>query len=66
MYYWFRPPIHLCSSVDTERTLCGTRVTGLSPTVRPLPADADTTTYFDDRAADVCPTCERVERADLE
>ncbi|WP_254841340.1 hypothetical protein [Natronomonas marina] len=63
MFYWFRPPIHLCESADPERALCGARVTGVSPTVRPFPEDADPVEYFEDRNAEVCGNCERVREA---
>ena len=59
MFYWFRPPVHLCESASPERALCGTPVTGLSPTIRSFPDDADPAAYFEDREADVCGNCER-------
>lgn len=63
MFYWYRPRIHLCQAADAERALCGTSITGLSPTTRPLPGDAEVPEYFADRDADVCGNCVRVYEA---
>ena len=60
MYYWFRPAVHICESPDADRTICGATITGVSPTIRPLPEDADSVEYFDDRDAEACGNCRRV------
>lgn len=60
MYYWFRPSVHFCEGADAERTLCGAAVTGVSPTIRPLPEDSDPEELFDDREANVCGNCLRI------
>lgn len=60
MYYWFRPQIHVCESPDADRALCGAKITGLSPTVRPLPSEADPVAHFEDRDAEVCGNCDRI------
>jgi hypothetical protein len=60
MYYWFRPSVHFCEAPDAERTLCGTEITGLSPTIRPVPDDADPEELFADREANVCGNCLRI------
>ena len=60
MFYWYRPAIHICESSDAERALCGTEVTGASPTIRPLPEDATPSKYFDDHDAEGCEGCERI------
>ncbi|WP_336133534.1 hypothetical protein [Natronomonas amylolytica] len=60
MYYWFRPSVHFCEALDAERTLCGAEITGLSPTIRPLPDDADPEDLFADREATVCGNCLRI------
>lgn len=60
MYYWFRPSVHLCESPDADRTLCGAEITGMSPTIRPLPNEAEAETLFDDRESNVCGNCKRI------
>ena len=60
MYYWFRPAVHICDSPDADRAICGTTITGVSPTIRPLTEDADPVEYFDDRDAEVCGNCRRI------
>ena len=60
MHYWFRPVVHLCESPDANRAICGATITGVSPTIRPLPGDADPVGYFDDRDAEVCGNCRRI------
>ena len=60
MHYWFRPAIHLCESPDAGRTIYGATVTGASPTIRPLPEDADPVGHFDGRDAEVCGNCRRI------
>ena len=63
MHYWFRPAVHLRESLDADRAICGATITGASPTIRPLPGDADPVGYFDDRDAEVCGNCRRVHLA---
>jgi hypothetical protein len=60
MYYWFRPPIHLCETADDDRALCGAEITGRSPTVRPLPEGAAAGQYFAEHDAEVCSNCRRL------
>ncbi|MFQ3319441.1 MAG: hypothetical protein ACI8UR_000078 [Natronomonas sp.] len=60
MYYWFRPPVHFCESADAERALCGTKITGLSPTIREVSEDEDPLELFEDRDVSVCNNCRRV------
>ena len=63
MHYWFRPAVHLCESSDADQAICGVAVTGLSPTVRPLPDDAVPVEYFADRDVEVCDNCRRINEA---
>ena len=63
MHYWFRPAVHICESPDADRAICGATITGVSPTIRPLPECGDPVGYFDDRDAEVCGNCRRVHSA---